>query len=162
MAKRLCSALVLAAISIGILLFPWAGNYQSPLMWARMDRDPSQPVDVFLIGATADLGNDGTFLTTTYLPEDREWQEKLLNLQEGVYSSVGSIYAPSASTIWRTPPVGHGSIRPITMCGLHFSGTFSTKIRGVPLFWQGTLKGPIWGSGSWRNSLMTPYCNPSW
>ena len=94
MAKRLCSALVLAAISIGILLFPWAGNYQSPLMWARMDRDPSQPVDVFLIGATADLGNDGTFLTTTYLPEDREWQEKLLNLQEGVYSSVGSIYAP--------------------------------------------------------------------
>lgn len=94
MAKRLIAALALAALSIGILLFPWAGNYQSPLMWARMDRDSAQPVDVFLIGATADLGNDGTFLTTTYRPEDREWQEKLLNLQEGVYSSVGRIYAP--------------------------------------------------------------------
>ena len=81
MAKRLTAAVLLALFSLGILLFPWAGNYQSPLMWARQDRDTGQPIDVFLIGATADLGEDGTYLTTTYLPEDREWQEKLLNLQ---------------------------------------------------------------------------------
>ena len=94
MAKRLTAAVLLGLLSLGILLFPWAGNYQSPLMWARQDQDTGQPIDVFLIGATADLGQDGTFLTTTYLHEDREWQEKLLNLQESVYAPVGRIYAP--------------------------------------------------------------------
>lgn len=55
MAKRLTAAVLLALFSLGILLFPWAGNYQSPLMWARQDQDTGQPIDVFLIGATADL-----------------------------------------------------------------------------------------------------------
>lgn len=94
MRKRLLAALFLAALSLAILLSPWPGNYQSPLLWAREDALEDQPIDVFIIGATADLGADGTYLTTTYRPVDREWQEKLLNLQEGVYDSVGRIYAP--------------------------------------------------------------------
>ena len=94
MKKRLLSGLLLALMALVILLSPWPGNYQSPLLWAREDALADQPIDVFLIGATADLGADGTMLTTTYRPVDREWQEKLLNLQKGVYDSVGRIYAP--------------------------------------------------------------------
>ena len=94
MRKRIISAFLLVVISLGLLLFPWAGNYQSPLLWARRDRDTSQAVDVFLIGATADLGKDGTFQSSTYQPIDRQWQSKLLHLQEGLYGASCRIFAP--------------------------------------------------------------------
>lgn len=99
MKRKILSGLLLTAFSLALLLFPWPGNYQSPLLWARKDETVSQPVDVFLIGATADLGKDGTFQSSTYLPIDRHWQERLLNLQEGLYADSCRIFAPYYSQV---------------------------------------------------------------
>lgn len=94
MKRRLLSLLMLLAVSIGVLLFPWAGNYQSPLMWAECRTDAPQRVDVFMLGATADIGGEGDYQSSTWRPQDRAWQERLLNLQESVYLSEGRTFAP--------------------------------------------------------------------
>lgn len=92
--KRLLAAMVLAGFSLGLLLLPWPGNYASPLLWAEKGTESDRPVDVFLVGATSDLGQDGTFQSTPYLPTDRYWQSELLNLQRGLYEADCRIYAP--------------------------------------------------------------------
>ena len=51
--KRILSAILLAAISLAVLLFPLGNFYRSPLMWARSGTAPDKPVDLFLVGATA-------------------------------------------------------------------------------------------------------------
>jgi len=94
MKRRLLSGILLAVLSLGILLFPLGGFYRSPLHWAERDRNGSKPVDVFLVGATADWGNDGTFSTSCFLPDDRYFQSHLLNMQEGLYSGTCNLYAP--------------------------------------------------------------------
>ncbi len=94
MVKRIGAALLLAALSLGILLLPWGGFYRSPLMWAEHGTGADRPVDLFLVGATADLGKDGTYLTSCSLPEDRYFQRSLMNMQEGLYAGSCRIYAP--------------------------------------------------------------------
>lgn len=94
MKTRLSSALILLFLSLGILLSPWGGFYRSGLMWAVQDTHTKKPVDVFLVGATADLGKDGTFQSSCCLPDDRYFQASLLRMQEGLYSDVCRIYAP--------------------------------------------------------------------
>lgn len=94
MRRRLIWAVLLAGLSLGILLFPWGGFYRSPLMWAERDRGGNQPVDVFLVGATADLGQDGTFLSSCWEPDDRYYQSSLLGFQELLYRDNCRIYAP--------------------------------------------------------------------
>ena len=94
MAKRILSAGILTLFSLAVLLFPWGGIYRSGLMWASRGEGGAQPVDVFLVGATADLGKDGTFLTSCCRPVDRHFQSALLSLQEGLYSDCCRIYAP--------------------------------------------------------------------
>lgn len=92
--KRILSAILLAAISLAVLLFPLGNFYRSPLMWARSGTAPDKPVDLFLVGATADLGKDDTWMSSCYLPEDRYYQSALLGLQEGLYANTCNIYAP--------------------------------------------------------------------
>ena len=94
MLRRILSAGILACISLGILLFPIGGFYRSPWMWAEFGSHPEQPVDVFLIGATADYGEDGSLQSSTFLPKDRYYQSSLLNMQEGLYAGCCNIYAP--------------------------------------------------------------------
>ncbi len=94
MRQRIASTLILACLSLSILLFPMGGFYRSPLMWARAGTAPEKAVDLFLVGATADLGKDGSFTSTCYLPVDRHFQSALLGLQEGLYAESCNIYAP--------------------------------------------------------------------
>ena len=92
--RKLLAAILLFCISLGIVLFPFGGFYRSPGMWIHRGTDSAKPVDVFLVGATADWGNDGTFETSTFLPVDRHFQSALLSMQAGLYSGVGNLYAP--------------------------------------------------------------------
>lgn len=92
--KRILAALLLVCLSLGILLFPAGGFYRSPLMWADRDTGGDKPVDLFLVGATADHGKDGTFQSSCYLHDDRYFQSSLLNMQKGLYTDVCSVYAP--------------------------------------------------------------------
>lgn len=94
MRRRLLALLLLIIFSAGVLLFPWAGNYHSPLMWSERNIDGEQPVDVFILGATADIGSDGDYQSSTWHPTDRAWQDRLLNLQESVYISQARTFAP--------------------------------------------------------------------
>lgn len=94
MVKRLIAASLMILLALGVLLFPWAGNYHSPLMWSERDLRDDQPVDVFILGATADIGSPGDFQSSTWHPSDRAWQDKLLNLQESVYKSSCRSFAP--------------------------------------------------------------------
>ena len=94
MKRRLVAIVLLALFSLGVLLFPWGGFYRSPLMWIHYGSAPEKPVDVFLIGATADLGKDGSWNTTCYLPVDRSFQHDLLSMQEGLYRGECNAYAP--------------------------------------------------------------------
>ena len=92
--SRLISAVLLAAFALAVLLFPWAGNYSSPSMWAHYDHSPDHPVDVFIVGATADWGEDGTYQTSTVKHEDRYFQKSLLNMQAGLYWDECNVFAP--------------------------------------------------------------------
>lgn len=94
MKKRLLSIMLMTCLSLGILLFPAGGFYRSPLMWAQRSTAPERPVDLFLVGATADHGKDGTFQSSCYLQDDRYFQSSLLNMQAGLYTDVCNIYAP--------------------------------------------------------------------
>lgn len=94
MKGRLLSLVLLFALSLGVLLFPWAGNYHSPLMWAECRLDSPQKVDVFMLGATADLGGEGDYQSSTWQLSDRSWQDRLLNLQESVYLPEARTFAP--------------------------------------------------------------------
>lgn len=94
MTKRLLALLLLIVFSVGVLLFPWAGNYYSPLMWSERNTDGDQRVDVFILGATSDIGGDGDYQSSTWHPTDRAWQDRLLNLQESVYISQARTFAP--------------------------------------------------------------------
>ncbi len=94
MLKRLISLILLIALSAGVLFFPWVGNYKSPLMWSECHMDGTQPVDVFILGATADIGGDGDYQSSTWLRDDRSWQDRLLNLQESVYLPEARSFAP--------------------------------------------------------------------
>ena len=94
MGKRLLGAGVLVLFSLGVLLFPWGGFYKNPLLWAEKGTGAGKPVDVFLVGATADHGLDGTYQSSCYLKDDRYFQASLLNMQEGLYSDVCRVYAP--------------------------------------------------------------------
>lgn len=94
MKTRIPAIWVMLCLSLGLLLFPWGGFYRSPLMWARSGTDCQQPVDLFLVGATADLGKDNTYQTSCFFPEDRHFQSALLRLQEGLYAECCNIYAP--------------------------------------------------------------------
>lgn len=92
--KRLCAALCLGCLALGLLLLPWGGFYRSPWMWIRQDGDLDRPVDVFLVGATADLGKDGTYQSSCLLPQDRYYQSALLAMQAGLYQDQCRVYAP--------------------------------------------------------------------
>ena len=94
MKRRILSGLLLAVLAAAILLFPLGGDYRSPLMWVRYDRHPQKPVDVFLVGATADWGDDGTFQTSCWKKTDRYFQSSLLAMQEGLYSESCNVFAP--------------------------------------------------------------------
>ena len=94
MGKRLLGAGVLVLFSLGVLLFPWGGFYRSPFLWAEYGTGEDKPVDVFLVGATADHGLDGTYQSSCFLKDDRYFQASLLNMQEGLYSDVCRVYAP--------------------------------------------------------------------
>lgn len=94
MRKNLAAVCILTLFSLGILLFPWGGFYRSPLMWAERGTGPDKPVDLFLVGATADHGLDGTFQSSCFLRDDRYFQSSLLNMQEGLYTDECRIYAP--------------------------------------------------------------------
>lgn len=94
MKKRILSVLILICLSLGILLFPFGGFYRSPLMWSRAGTAPEKPADLFLVGATADLGKDNTSMTTCFLPDDRYFQASLMHMQEGLYADSCNIYAP--------------------------------------------------------------------
>lgn len=93
MKKRIVGVLVLLSFSLALLLFPWGGNYRSPLLWAREDSSSTSPVDIFLLSATSDFGKDGTFQSSTFRREDRFWQKSLLNMQSGLYDQC-RIFAP--------------------------------------------------------------------
>ena len=94
MLKRLISAGLMLLLSVGILLAPLGQNYKSPLMWAHYGKNPENPVDVFIVGATADWGEDGTWISSTYLPIDREMQAGLMSMQMSFYQDVSRVYAP--------------------------------------------------------------------
>ena len=96
MKRRILAIVLILALLLGGVwaLFPRGGNYYSPLMWSRFGDGGDKPVDVFLIGATADWGSDGTFQTSTWGKDDRYFQKSLMNMQIGLYDSVGNIYAP--------------------------------------------------------------------
>jgi len=63
-------------------------------MWIHYGTDETQPVDLFLLGATADVGEDGTFTTSCYKSEDRYYQSALLSMQKGLYDHTANVYAP--------------------------------------------------------------------
>lgn len=94
MKRRILPLCLLVALSLAVLLFPWPGNYRSPLMWSERDLQDEQSVDVFILGATADIGGPGDYQSSTWRPVDRSWQDKLLNLQESVYKSRCRTFAP--------------------------------------------------------------------
>lgn len=94
MTKRITAAVLLAALSLGILLFPLGGFYRSGLMWAYRGVGTGKSVDLFLVGATADHGKDGTFQSSCFLHDDRYYQSSLLSMQAGLYQDVCRIYAP--------------------------------------------------------------------
>lgn len=88
------SAVFLTVFALCTLLFPWGGNYQSPFLWAHYPEDTDKPVDVFIVGATADWGDDNTYQTSTYLKNDRYFQRSLLAMQAGLYADSCNVYAP--------------------------------------------------------------------
>ena len=92
--KRILAVLVLICLSLGILLFPVGGFYRSPFLWIQRGTGADQPVDLFLVGATADHGKDGTFQSSCYLHDDRYFQSSLLAMQMGLYQDVCRVYAP--------------------------------------------------------------------
>lgn len=94
MVKRIGAALLLAALSLGILLFPLGGFYRSPFLWVHRGDGADKPVDVFLVGATADHGKDGTFQSSCFLHDDRYFQSSLLAMQTGLYQDSCRLYAP--------------------------------------------------------------------
>ena len=91
---RLIAAGLMLCIAVGVLTFPLGGFYRSPLMWIHHGTDDAQPVDVFLLGATADVGEDGTFTTSCFKQEDRYYQSALLSMQKGLYDHTANVYAP--------------------------------------------------------------------
>ena len=94
MKRRIFSVLLMILLTAAILLFPFGGFYRNPFLWIRHNTAPEQPVDVFLIGATADWGKDGTFLTSCWKPVDRGFQHDLLLMQEGLYRDNCNVFAP--------------------------------------------------------------------
>ncbi len=94
MKQKILALVLLCGFSLAILLFPWAGNYQSPLMWSERETGEDRPVDVFIVGATADIGAPGDYQSSTWNPTDRAWQDRLLNLQESVYGTQARSFAP--------------------------------------------------------------------
>lgn len=153
MGKRLLGAGVLVLFSLGVLLFPWGGFYRSPFLWADYGTGEDKPVDVFLVGATADHGLDGTYQSSCFLKDDRYFQASLLNMQAGLYSDVCRVYAPyyrqACLSVYYLPDAERGPIfRWLTgMYGRHFYGIWSTRIRDGPLFWRGIPRGRTWLCG---------------
>lgn len=94
MVKKLLALILSVIMSLCVLFFPYAGNYQSPLMWAECHRDSPQRVDAFIVGATADIGGADDFQSSTWRLTDRSWQDRLLNLQESVYLPEARSFAP--------------------------------------------------------------------
>lgn len=94
MGKRILGAGILALFSLCVLLLPWGGYYKNPLLWAERGTGAGKPVDVFLVGATADHGLDGTFQSSCFQKDDRYFQSSLLNMQEGLYAESCRIFAP--------------------------------------------------------------------
>lgn len=94
MGKKAAAICILVLFSLGVLLFPWGGFYRSPLMWAEYGTGDNKPIDLFLVGATADHGLDDTFQSSCFRRDDRYFQSSLLNMQEGLYSDVCRLYAP--------------------------------------------------------------------
>lgn len=94
MKKRILAILLMICLSMGILLFPVGGFYRSPFLWAQRGAGVDKPVDLFLVGATADHGKDGTFQSSCYLHDDRYYQSSLLAMQLGLYADSCRVYAP--------------------------------------------------------------------
>ena len=94
MKKRLFAAALILLLSFGIVHLPLGQNYKSPLLWAFLGEGEDKAVDVFIVGATADWGDDGTYTSSTWRPIDREMQTGLLSMQKSLYDGSARAYAP--------------------------------------------------------------------
>ena len=92
--KKAALAAAMLLLSIVVVLLPLGQNYKSPLMWAFYGQEDNKAVDVFIVGATADWGKDGTYISSTYMPIDREMQTGLMSMQKSLYEDTARVYAP--------------------------------------------------------------------
>lgn len=91
--KRLSAMLFMILITALIVFHPWE-PYGHGKLWCYCGYGQNKPADVFLIGPTADLGDDTTFSTSPYEKWSRYYQLGLTNIQKGLYDDTCRVYAP--------------------------------------------------------------------